>query len=718
MKKLQAELKSLESNEDYEPDYESMARAPGLVKFSESDESRFLGPSSGIAVTRFVMEFARRHADRKTIREVVPAHAVQAIKNVNDAESGKPTSKVYPLISSVAAPNLPNRGLMEQLLNIYMVKAQYMLPLLHEPSFREDVDAVYNGSSDATLNFQVRLVIAISMQKLDTQYAGLADSYYLAALPFLSEAVARKDLSTLQCFALMGQYSLLTPTRTAAYWVIGLAAKLCQDLGICDENTIDRPPLGMRPDFLEIDMRRRLFWIITSMEYGLSHSLGRPSALGTSVDNINVGFFQLCDDRFISPEGLLPGYHAIMKKCIAVHFFKMRLLQAEIRRTLYLRKREKPLTDRDPWFSNMLASIDNWVRDTPKNDEGSGLSPAWFEGRKNTMIVFMYRPSPQIPDPSPEAAERCYHAAVFNIGLQKKQVEHKLIDITWIFTQAIFMALNTILWSLSYAEIRKKFPIEEVQHSIHEGLEAIAICADRWPGVLSAHRLYVNLVSACLKAYEADKGSTPNDQESVFQNLDNKTSSSASQTARSPASTAATSFQGPQSPQSYSPYLSMVSSKNSNQATPGYEPMGGSNQHFQQTGPGSHTSQSYSQYTPTSPSELSQSHRYGSPGFGQQGGMPVSTASQPLPSWETITTTPFMPGISAFSNGALENAPWLADFGSHPNMNHAAGLMQYQLQSLTQEEQLDLMTSLEKSHLPDVSALVSDSTTFYTAGLP
>ena len=38
------------------------------------------------------------------------------------------------------------------------------------------------------------MVIAISRQKLDTVYSGLADSYYLAALPFLSGAIKPMDL--------------------------------------------------------------------------------------------------------------------------------------------------------------------------------------------------------------------------------------------------------------------------------------------------------------------------------------------------------------------------------------------------------------------------------------------------------------------------------------------------------------------------------------------
>ncbi|KAK5390366.1 hypothetical protein LTR20_002912 [Exophiala xenobiotica] len=724
VRRLNEELKALENDEDYEPDHESMARAAGLVKFSENDECRFLGPSSGIAITRFVMDFAKQNAVRRTIKEIVPHQAAQEIKDKFDAESDKPTSKVYPLISSVAAPALPTRDLMDRLVEIYMVKAQYMLPLLHEPSFNRDLQAVYSGSDDPTLNFQVRLVTAISMQKLDKQYAGLADSYYLAALPFLTGAVQKMDLSTLQCFALIAQYSLLTPTRTAAYWVVGLAAKLCQDLGLCEEETIHRPPSGARPNALEVDMRRRLFWIITSMEYGLSHSLGRPSAFGVTVDNINVNFFELCDDRFISADGLLAGHHPIMKKCISIHFLKMRLLQAEIRRTLYLRKRDTPTQDTDPWFRQMLQKIDDWVRDCPKNDEGSGLSEAWFIGRKNTMIVFMYRPSPQIPSPSLDAAHKCYAAAIFNIQLQKRQVEANLIDITWIFTQAIFMALNTILWCLSYPGIRQQHPIEEVQLHIQDALKAIELCADRWPGVRSAEQLYENLVLGCLKAYEADKISESPAASDYVSTATQDISSSTSQYANSPASTANTSLYGAQSPQS----IHSVQIQ-------------GGGHNFQRPGSGffDHTKQAYQPQpdivTPTSqPQNLGtqymtstvprldiQSMHYSLPGFDPQNAVNyIPTTSSGSSPWTSGPMLPgIIPGLTGSPNMNYDELPYLAPFGQeYSRYMQQSYPSTFQMQSLSQQQQMELMASLESSQLPDVSNLVSDATTFYTAQLP
>ena len=326
-----------------------------------------------------VMELAKQNTDTKTIKEIVPDVKARQIRDLFAKEQGRPTSKVYPKISEVAAPDLPSRSLTDTLVDNFNRKAQYMWPTLHEPSFLKVVDHVYNRSNDPYENFTLRMVIAISMQKLSPQYAGLADAFYLAALQYLESAVKPKDLGTLQCFALIAQYSLLTPTRTAAYWVVGLAARLCQELGITEEATIQSyDNRKARLNTIEIDMRRRLFWVITSMEFGLAHSLGRPSAFGTTFDHINVEFFEIVDDKYITVAGVIPGSPPSNKKRIAIHFFKMRLLQAEIRRTLYLRRKPQPSTDQDPWFYEMMAKLNQWRNSAPQYDEGSGLSDKWY----------------------------------------------------------------------------------------------------------------------------------------------------------------------------------------------------------------------------------------------------------------------------------------------------------------------------------------------------
>ena len=82
------------------------------------------------------------------------------------------------------------------------------------------------------------------------------------------------------------------------------------------------------------------------------------------------------------------------------------------------------------------------------------------------MVIFLHRPSPQIPEPSAFAARICVEAALYNIRLQREQIANKSVDLTWVFTQTLFMELNTVLWALSYPEVRKENPRQEIEEFV------------------------------------------------------------------------------------------------------------------------------------------------------------------------------------------------------------------------------------------------------------
>lgn len=233
----------------------------------------------------------------------------------------------------------------------------------------KDLDAVFQGDTDPYRRFVVNMVMAISMQKLDTQYAGLADSYYLAAMQHFENVVRPKDLKTLQCLVLIGQYSLLTPTRTAVYFVIGLATRICQQLGLAEEKTITAGyDMGL-VDPLTLDLRRRLCWIVATNEFGLAQSMGRPNGFAKTDDFMDVGFFATVEDENITEQGIKPGEPS-GKKLVAIHFCKMRILQAEIRRMLYEKSvSEQPTDESHPWFGQMEEKMKSWLNSAPQKPE-------------------------------------------------------------------------------------------------------------------------------------------------------------------------------------------------------------------------------------------------------------------------------------------------------------------------------------------------------------
>lgn len=254
--------------------------------------------------------------------------------------------------------------------------AQLFWPALHQTVFQNDVEAVYNGDTDPYKNFVLRMVLAVSLQKLDTQYAGLADSYYLAAMKYVEAVIRPKYLKTLQCLILIGQYSLLTPTRTPVYYVIGLATRICQQEGLTDEQTIKT---GYNLDPQTLDLRRRLVWIVATMEFGLSYYMGRPSAFATGNDRLDVGFFATVGDELITENGIQPGPHS-ERKLITVQFYRMREYQAEIRRTLYEKKRHEPKGDSHPWYGSIEKRLQDWLDQSPEN-------PTWAKSWYVVRIV-------------------------------------------------------------------------------------------------------------------------------------------------------------------------------------------------------------------------------------------------------------------------------------------------------------------------------------------
>ena len=119
---LERELEEAEKEFQHAADAELMVRGAGRIRFKENDESRFLGPSSGIAITRLVMEMAKQNTDSKSIKDVVPELTAHEIKQAFEQESSKPTSKVYPIISSNPQPSLPAKYVTYRLVDVFVVK--------------------------------------------------------------------------------------------------------------------------------------------------------------------------------------------------------------------------------------------------------------------------------------------------------------------------------------------------------------------------------------------------------------------------------------------------------------------------------------------------------------------------------------------------------------------------------------------------------------------
>ena len=121
------------------------------------------------------------------------------------------------------------------------------------------------------------------------------------------------------------------------------------------------------------------------------------------------------------------------------------------------------------------------------------------------MIISLYRPSPQVPKPTSNAALKCFEASRSIIDLTSRQIEDGTADITWESLLTVYASLNALLWSISYPEVRTEHTREDVQDLAAAALEAIKIFSDRWPGSSSAVQLYTVIANACLQSYNVEE---------------------------------------------------------------------------------------------------------------------------------------------------------------------------------------------------------------------
>jgi hypothetical protein len=122
---LEAELGQYTEEESTPPKAEDSIRPGGLVRLDEADETpRFLGPSSGIAMTRLVMEEAKKYTDSRSIRELVPEVSYRRTP-AQSPNSFPDRKKSYPMISAVPAPTLPSRLVTDKLVEVFNQRGQW-----------------------------------------------------------------------------------------------------------------------------------------------------------------------------------------------------------------------------------------------------------------------------------------------------------------------------------------------------------------------------------------------------------------------------------------------------------------------------------------------------------------------------------------------------------------------------------------------------------------
>ncbi|RDX40746.1 hypothetical protein OH76DRAFT_1365731 [Lentinus brumalis] len=279
-------------------------------------------------------------------------------------------------ISPVEQPlfdDFPPGDLLDTLVELYFRKINDMLPLLHEPIFKQSIqDGLHlrNGGFGAT----VLLVCANGSRFVRDPRVLLdgSDDWHSAGWRWYQQVEDRQKLELapaklydLQLCALMAHFLSGSTAPQATWTLLGNGIRRAIDVGAHRKKVYHTKPT------IEDELWKRAFWILVLNEWTHSYGLGRPSAI--HEEDVDVALPTTIDDEYWSSPGQDDGPKQPegkpSKVASLVALIRLSQILAFATRTLYPINKSKR-TD-SSWEQRIVAELDsalnNWVDSLPNH---------------------------------------------------------------------------------------------------------------------------------------------------------------------------------------------------------------------------------------------------------------------------------------------------------------------------------------------------------------
>lgn len=234
----------------------------GLISVTNGADLRYLGPSSGLFFTKFVLAGLGKRILSVPDRTSAPEFAHNSIF--------VPSDLLAPHQKGLPADERQARWLSQA----YFEHVHLQFPLLHESTHWETVSRAYGAAEIFSVDkFQVFMVLAIGAAHLSrrTKVALSAEGYYFSATKLVDEILKTSSIASVQCILLLEIYAFNNPSSGLSLWSLhhhGLA--LAIELGLhrnVPESTFST---------FERELRTRVFWCTYTIDRLLSTLMGRP----------------------------------------------------------------------------------------------------------------------------------------------------------------------------------------------------------------------------------------------------------------------------------------------------------------------------------------------------------------------------------------------------------------------------------------------------------
>ncbi|RAK89748.1 Zn(II)2Cys6 transcription factor [Aspergillus costaricaensis CBS 115574] len=288
--------------------------------------------------------------------------------------------------------------------------------------------------------FMVYAIGAAILQMTETYDSTPPSAFVAMALQLESVLGESQSYMNIEALMLLVLYHMRTSSATRVWYLIGLAMRICIDLGLHRESQYRK----MRP--YEGQMRRRLFWSVYLVERYVAWSLGRPFSV--PEEDIDVHAPSDLDDSCTSDElveqalqGSVaprePAHGRKLRRFIALA--QLQRIMSQIHTRVY--RTDKHTTTLVPETTPLLAALEEFETSLPEMapEENDFVHMHW--NNANRMLIQRF--VGVLPQRDP-LIERCLYASGQMCQCFKRLRQRDSSGYSFLLVNSLYMAGLTI----------------------------------------------------------------------------------------------------------------------------------------------------------------------------------------------------------------------------------------------------------------------------------
>ncbi|PNH28708.1 hypothetical protein VD0002_g6108 [Verticillium dahliae] len=180
----------------------------------------------------------------------------------------------------------------------------------------------------------------------------------------------------------------------------------------------------------------------------------------------------------------------------SIHLFKLTKLNSEIKYVANSVVRDAPryaypaVVDINEWHTNMLHQLDQWSTDTSAIDEAlQDVSTRFMSkvcrSRYLDLKMVLLRPSPAVPNPSPQSLTLCHGAALESLNLYSQMYRDNQLLHSWQSFYSVVLSSITFLYCIkAESELARTWAAkpDALLIELSKGLNVLGATGEHWAG--------------------------------------------------------------------------------------------------------------------------------------------------------------------------------------------------------------------------------------------